>query len=162
MALKKGLKQLLRANADIAAAVGGRVFVDRKPPATDDYPLIIFKYVASEHIITEQGINATQMRRLQFDCWGNHPAEADNLATAVHNLLDGYRGVLSEGTTIKGCFPTSDVDLTDEELQKSGLAVDFNIWFTPGEWIPGTPISFPEFDLDITDEDIEGSGDDGD
>jgi Protein of unknown function (DUF3168) len=130
MALKKGLKDLLLADSTISSMVGSRVRVGRKPKDTD-HPDILITGVASAYIPTLQGVNATKMRRFQIDCWGNNPKEADDLATAVHALLDGYRGVLSEGTRVHSCLPNSDVDLDDEDGKISGVAVDFNVWFTP-------------------------------
>ena len=128
--LKKGLRDLLLADADVSAAVGNRVRVNRIPQGSD-YPTAVLKYVASEYIYTLQGTNATQMRRVQIDCWARSPKVADELAQAVHNKLDSFRGVLSEDTAIHSCLPSGDVDLLDEELQLAGVAVDFNIWFTP-------------------------------
>src|SRR6266852_6027647 len=116
MALKKGLRDLLIADSDINAAVGSRVRIDRLPQGSD-YPTLVLKYVASEYIETTQGTNATQMRRVQVDCWARTPKIADMLAQSVHNKLDSFRGVLSEGTTVLSCLPSGDVDLLDEELQ---------------------------------------------
>jgi hypothetical protein len=130
MALKKGLKDLLLANTTIAGMVGTRVRVGRKPKDTD-YPTIVITVVASEHVKTLNGVNATSLRRAQIDCWGNNPKEADDLATACHALLDGYKGVLSEGTAVQSSLPNSDVDLDDEDGKVSGVAVDFTIWYTP-------------------------------
>ncbi|MBZ5566573.1 MAG: DUF3168 domain-containing protein [Acidobacteriia bacterium] len=132
--LKKGLKALLKADTGIQALVGNRVRVGRIPQGSD-YPTVVIKFVASEFINALEGTNATQMRRVQIDCWGNTPEEVDNLAQAVHNLLDSYKGTLSEGTFVASCLPAGDVDLLDEELQLAGLAVDFNVWYTPGEFL---------------------------
>jgi hypothetical protein len=130
MALKKGIKDLLRADTTIAGMVGTRVRIGRKPKDTD-HPDILVTVVASDYIKTLNGVNATEMRRLQIDCWGNDTKQADELATAVHKLLNGYKGVLSEGTAVQSCLPNSDVDLDDEDGKVSGVAVDFNVWFTP-------------------------------
>ena len=152
MALKKGLSVLLKSDPDISAVVGTRVRVNRIPKGSD-YPNIVIRYVASEYINALNGTNATQMRRVQVDCWGNTPKEADELAQMVHNKLDGFRGVLSEASTILSCLPVGDVDLVEEETNEAHLAVDFNIWFTPGDFVVGVPADFADVDLDLTDED---------
>jgi len=151
--LKKGLKDLLIADSNIAAIVGNRVRVGRLPQDSD-FTTVVFRFVASEFATGVGGVNATQLRRVQVDCWGKTPKDADELAQAVHNLLDGYRGVLSEGTTVQASLPSGDVDLLDEDLKIAGIAVDFNIRYVPSNFVVGSDgFTFPERDLDITDED---------
>jgi len=131
--MKKGLRDLLIAAPDVNAIVGNRVRVNRLPEGTD-FPTIVIKFVASQNINTLNGTNATQQRLVQVDCWGNNPKEADTLAIAVHAVLNSFQGTLSDGTYIQGCFPSGDVDLNDEELHISGIAIDFSVWFIPGEF----------------------------
>lgn len=130
MSLKKGLKDLL----DQAHVTALPVRIGRKPKGVD-YPCAIIRAVASQYINTNQGTNATQQRLVQIDCWGNNPKDADDLAKAVHAVLNGYRGTLSEGSFIQSCLPAGDVDLDDEELKCSGIAVDFSVWFIPAEFL---------------------------
>jgi hypothetical protein len=134
VSLKKGLLDLLKADEDTAAAVSTRVRWGRVPEGTD-YPHIRVSQIASGYITTLQGVNATQMKRVQVDCWGNNPREADELAQVVHNLLDSFKGMLSEGTYVSSCLPNEDVDLYDEDGKYAGIAVDFNVWFVPGEFL---------------------------
>lgn len=124
--IKYGLKKLL----DAAEVTTLPVRIGRKPKGTD-YPVAIIRAVASQYSNTMNGTNATQHRLVQIDCWGNNPEEAVNLAKAVHALLNGYTGTLADGTFVSSCQPAGDVDLDDEELKCSGIAVDFSVWFTP-------------------------------
>lgn len=134
MSIKKGLLDLLKDDNAIATMVDTRVRWGRIPEGTS-YPHIRASQIASDYIKTLQGVNATQMRLIQFDCWGNNPKGADELAQALHSLLDGYTGTLSDGTYIAGCLPAGDVDLYDEDGKHAGVAVDFNVWFVPGEFL---------------------------
>jgi hypothetical protein len=128
--MKKGLKDLL----DSAQVTTLPVRIGRKPKGVT-YPCAIIRAVASQNINTLNGTNATQQRLIQIDCWGNNPKEADELAKAVHAVLNSFQGTLSDGAYIQGCFPAGDVDLDDEELKCSGIAVEFSVWFIPGEFL---------------------------
>jgi hypothetical protein len=150
--LKKGLKDLLLADSNTTAFLGNRVRVGRLPQGSD-FPTVVLKFDSSGYVQTLEGTNATQMRRVRFDCWGKTPRDGDELAQTIHNLLDSYRGVLSEGTSIVSCLPSADVDVFDEELKIAGVSVTLNIWYVPGEFAVGEGFIFPERDLDITDED---------
>lgn len=160
MGLKSGLRSLLLADSDILAFVGPKgVRVNRLPEGAD-FPTIVLKFVSSQFITVFQGINATQARRVQFDVWAVTPRDADKVCDAIHAVLDGYKGVLNDGTTVQGSFPVSDIDLMDEEAQLAGMAVDFNVWYVPAAFSIGTPGNdLPDVDLDITDEDTDGDGD---
>ena len=148
MAFRKGLLDLLKADDDLAAAVSTRVRWGRSPEGTS-YPHLIVTQVASNFITTLQGVNATQMARIQIDCLGNTMKEADEVKTAVHTLLDGFRGVLSEGSTILSCLPNNDVDLYDEDGKYAGIAADFNIWFVPSNFVAG--VTVPQFTEPVID-----------
>src|ERR1035441_6301639 len=88
--LKKGLQALLKNDATIAAAVGPRVRIGRIPEGTS-YPVIVLHVISPEYFISLQGVNATQAKIVQINCWAKTPKGADEVAQAVHNLLDGHR-----------------------------------------------------------------------
>lgn len=136
--LKKGLKDLLLHDEGVSALVGPRVRIGRIPEGTS-YPVICLYVISPEYSITLQGVNATQKRLVQLSCWAKTPKGADELAKAVHACLNGYRGVLSEGTQVQSCIPCGDVDSDDEQLKLSGMLVDFAVWFVPGEFFGSPP-----------------------
>src|ERR1700722_10168014 len=121
MPIKRGLKDLLIADPDIANAVGDRVKIGRALKETD-YPFYVFHGISAERVSGLQGVNACQKILLQVDCWASTPKDADILSMALHNVLDGWRGTLSEGSTVMACLPVGSVDLDDEEMKKSGTA----------------------------------------
>jgi hypothetical protein len=69
------------------------------------------------------------MKRMQIDCYGQNAVSAKTLAQAVHLALDGFRGVLSEGTLVQSCLPNQDVDEFEFDPQVYRVACDFNIRF---------------------------------
>jgi len=100
-------------------------------PEGSNLPAIVYSQVSSNYITSLSGVNALQMKRMQFDCYGANTPAAKALAQAVHNLLDGYHGVLSEGSTVQSCFPNQDVDTFEFDPLQFRVALDFDIWFVP-------------------------------
>jgi len=71
------------------------------PEDLERLPLIAFSYVGGSSGNTLDGVGGIQKLRLQIDCWGTTPVDAKNLADAVRKVLDGYQGVLSDGTWLQ-------------------------------------------------------------
>ena len=103
--LKKGLQALLKNDATIAAAVGPRVRIGRIPEGTS-YPVIVLHVISPEYFISLQGVNATQAKIVQINCWAKTPKGADELSqanqTGEADLWQGHaraaslRGLLDE------------------------------------------------------------------
>lgn len=128
--IEKGLADLLLADGAIAALVGNRVRHIVLPQGTD-YPAIVITQVASQYLTSLEGVNALQMKRFQIDCYARNQKAVRQLAQYVHNLLDGYRGLLSEGTAVQGVLPNSDAEFWFDDADKKlfRVACDFNVWF---------------------------------
>jgi Protein of unknown function (DUF3168) len=135
--LEKGLRDLLINDVNVGPMVGGtaspftpgqRVRPMLLPEGTN-FPAIVYQVVATNPLTSMDGVNALQMKRMQIDCYGQTAVAAKTLAQAVHNALDGYRGVLSEGTVVQSCLPNQDVDEFEFDPQVFRVACDFNIRF---------------------------------
>lgn len=128
--IEKGLADLLLADANIASLVSNRVRHIVLPQGTD-YPAIVITQVASQYITSLAGVNALQMRRYQFDCYARNQKTVRQLAQYVHNLMDGYRGTLIEGSTVHGVLPNTDIESWFDDADKKLFRVsgDFNVWF---------------------------------
>jgi hypothetical protein len=142
--IEKGLKNLLINDPTVASMTGGTAspFTPGnrvRPmllPEGSDLPAIVYSQVASNYVISLDGLNPLQMKRFQLDCYGANAPAAKNLAMAVHNLLDGFSGTLDEGTNVESCFPNQDVDTFEFDPMNFRVACDFDIWFIPGEYVP--------------------------
>lgn len=128
--LEKGLADLLAADATIASMASNRVRHIVLPEGTD-YPAIVITQVASQYIVSQQGVNALQMARYQVDAYTRNQKTVRQLRQAIHNVLDGYRGTLSDGTKVHSILPNSDVEFwsDDDDKRLFRVAADFNIWF---------------------------------
>lgn len=136
--IEKGLKDLLCNDPVVGPLVGGsaspftpgtRVQSFLLQPGSS-FPAIVYFVVATSPLTSMDGVNALQMKRFQIDCLSKKsPVEAKTLAQAVHALLDGFRGTLSEGTYVQSCLPNQDIDTFDYDPQTFRVMCDFNIRF---------------------------------
>lgn len=117
--IDEGIVSLLAANADVqailntgAAAVASlgngtsatqaaqnAIFQTSAPPDTRYYPCLAFKFVGGTSMPTFS-TSGMQRARLEVHCWATTPDVAKQLADAVRQALNGYQGVLSDGTPL--------------------------------------------------------------
>lgn len=63
---------------------------------SDVYPAIVYGIVTSDPQHDLQGSSGAAFTRVQFNCYGNTLDEADAVADAVEDVLDGFSGWLGE------------------------------------------------------------------
>ena len=106
--LEQGLTTLLNASTSITALIGDRlypVFVPQSPT----YPCLSYQVISGSSSYSMDG-SAETVKRIQFDAWGTTYADVKNIQQALHNLLDGFEGVLSDGTAVHGTFRGVELD----------------------------------------------------
>lgn len=107
MDIDAGITNLLATNAGVQAnlATGGAasIFDGVAPEDVSQYPLLSYQWVggASDPTFSTSGLNRG---RLQIDCWGLTKQTAVALANAVIAALDGFQGVLSDGTPVANAW----------------------------------------------------------
>lgn len=77
---------VLKADADLAEAIGGAVFGVMAPQG-QDRPYIIVRLVAENDTILLGGVGQFPEARVQVDCVADDPATADALAEQVKGVL---------------------------------------------------------------------------
>jgi hypothetical protein len=51
-----------------------------------------------------------QRLRIEFDCYATSYAAADALRSVIRTILDGYQGLLSDGTFLQNCIFIQPID----------------------------------------------------
>jgi len=101
--IDQGLVALLAANTGVAALLANgdasSIFQTVVPPDRVQYPCIGYQFVggASAETLSTSG---QQRSRVQIDCWGVTAESAKLLADAVRQALNGYQGLLTDGTLL--------------------------------------------------------------
>jgi hypothetical protein len=72
-------------------------------PTGPTYPLIEFKEIAGKANPTWD-TSGMQRDRFQFDCYGERKSDAALLRDALRKTLNGYNGLLSDGTLLQNAI----------------------------------------------------------
>lgn len=100
--IEAGLFHLLSTAPSVSALCGTRIYPDVRP--TDPtYPLIEYKEIGGRGSPTWD-TSGMQRDRFQFDCFGKTKADAAALRDALRKTLNGYNGLLSDGTILQNAI----------------------------------------------------------
>ena len=149
--LVEGLAALIPSNPAVGAVLGiprldktSGVFPNTAPDEVL-MPYIAFMQVSRSTIMSYQGVNRLQQARFRFSCYGPTYRTAKILAESLKLLLDGYTGLLADGTNLENTIPDTEVD-TSESVFKATLYathVDYTFVFVDtGSAVPG-PVPVP-------------------
>lgn len=124
MTLATELHQWLTIHPATSALVGERVYPIRLPQKAT-LPAIAYSRVSSPPTRTHSGRGTLEHPRYQLDCWAATYLEAEALAAAVIQALDGQRwGNVS--------LAENEIDDADPETGLFRRIVDVTIWHQKG------------------------------
>ena len=136
--LVEGLAAFIPSNPVIAAAlnVGTRsdgttgVFPAIAPDEAI-MPYIVMQQLTRETIMSYQGVNRLQYARFRFSCYGPSYRTAKTLAEDLKQLLDGFVGLLADGTAVENTIPGTEVDDIESAFKATLYAthVDYEFVF---------------------------------
>jgi hypothetical protein len=137
--LRPALRAYLLADATVSAAVGGsRIHPTILPQGTNGaaVPAVVWNVISEATDHHMQGASGLVMVRMQVDAYAATPDEADALARAIKDRIDGASGAWAYGSdspqdsvTVQGAFAdTARTDYQpDAKLYRSSR--DYLIWF---------------------------------
>jgi Protein of unknown function (DUF3168) len=117
-----GIFQLLSDNAALSALLapsGSRsdgtsgVFSIIGPKEVN-LPYVVFQQISLVPVISFDGVNELQEGLWQFSCYAASYKTARLVADAVANVLNGFLGVLADGTLVEGVYPEAERDSFEE------------------------------------------------
>lgn len=110
---EEGIYNLLATDPTITPLVSGRVtpVILPKSPAL---PAITFFLVVSTSVVN---LDATAVNtvRVEIDAWSKSYLEAKQIQAALHNLLDGWSGTLSDGTRVLEASSNDNPDFFEKD-----------------------------------------------
>ncbi|HKQ02637.1 MAG TPA: DUF3168 domain-containing protein [Actinomycetes bacterium] len=89
-------------------------------------PAITYKRISETEVRSQDGPSGLVRPRFQLDCWAKTYAEADAVAAAVRDRMDGLRN--DDGGNLQGVFADTSRDLYDPALRLQGRSRDFLFW----------------------------------
>jgi uncharacterized protein DUF3168 len=120
------LRDVLAADAAVAALAGSRIYDRRLPPGAE-VPAVTLRTVSRTDVRSQDGPSRLARPRVQVDSWARSGAEVDELADAVRICLDDLT-TTGEGGAIQGAFPDAARDVYDPDLKLDGWSHDFLVW----------------------------------
>lgn len=128
------LTAFLKADPTIAAAVGGRVFPNIVPQGST-FPALSYNQVSGVRLYDiNDGPTGRAMPRITINSWAERYLAVRQLADAVRQRLNGFRGVTGS-TFISRITLDNEFDTFEEEAGQSGIhrvVQDYIISFVEG------------------------------
>ena len=132
--IRVGLRAILLQDSAITALAGTRIYPTKLPQGVVD-PSIVYTRISGQGDHHMGGPSGLSRVRMQIVCWATSASSAVNLANAVKNYLDGFRGTVlwgdnspPEAIDVRGVFYESERDLYDDVLEMHGMSRDYIIW----------------------------------
>ena len=111
--IEQGITTLIVSDAGMNAVIGSGCLYPVQLPENPTYPCLSYQVVSSFSDYSTDG-SAEITKRIQFDGWGNAYADCKAIQAALHQLLDAFKGTLSEGTVVLGTFRGVEIDFFEQ------------------------------------------------
>ncbi len=112
----------LKGDANVFALVGSRIY-HVTPPLDSTYPLIVLNTISNVDRRDLVGV-AYRETRLQVTAMASSLAEAEKIALAVRDSLEGFTGPMAGALTVIGCRVVSYMPIYHEETGQTHYHVD--------------------------------------
>ncbi len=125
--IEQGITTLLTADSTLSGLIGTRlfpVFVPEDPT----YPCVSYQVVSGSSDYSVDGTYET-WKRIQFDAWGSAYADVKTIQKALHAVLDGFSGTLSDGTTVLGAFRGVELDEFEVDSRTYRALTEYSFHF---------------------------------
>jgi hypothetical protein len=137
--LEIGIAQLVLGSSAKALAVQaiiGTRFYPVTLPEDPLYPCASYQLISDVPDYLLKGQQGIEVKRIQVDTWSGGATnasylDAKNAQGALRALLEGYVGLLSDGTRIAGVFVHDAVDLFEQDARAYRTRTDYLIHFYP-------------------------------
>lgn len=129
--MEEALISLLLADTAVAAIVGRRVFVGRRPQ-TAGLPVVVIHRISGAPEYAGDGEAGIASLLFQIDCWATTYGQAKLLARAVTGLLSAFSGTID---AVEVQFITLDAErddpvsgTADNVTNPFRTSLDFQVW----------------------------------
>lgn len=113
----------LAADSTLGALVSTRIYPETAPDEAD-LPLVVYTVRAGESI---EGSAAMQTATITANCYAASDATAESVASAVHDVLDGFDGS-DASYLVRGLYLSDYSELRDPEVNLWGRLASFSGW----------------------------------
>ena len=127
--IEAGLQAKVANDPTVSGLCGTRVY-PVKLPDSPTLPAVTYQGISTNPDSTMDGPSGFVEVRLQFDCWGETYGDAKTLQDAVRLALDGYTGLLSDGTAVFNVMLDTASDLYEPDSRLYRASTDYKVQFS--------------------------------
>jgi hypothetical protein len=77
--------------------------------------------------------SGNESKRVQFDCWGKTYADCKALQVALHALLDGFQGLLPDGTDVDTISRDVEADYWESDSETFRAMSEYLVQYSSGQ-----------------------------
>lgn len=126
--IEAGLFNLVSTTPAVAAICETRIYPLILPTGSK-YPAATYQMISANPDPTLD-TSGFQRWRIQYDCFGRTYADASGLRRALITALNGYVGVLSDGTHLQNAEFHNLTDFFNDASRTYRCMVEFHLYFT--------------------------------
>ena len=126
------LRAFLIAEPTVNALIGAKIYPDNAPQGAA-LPYVTYFRASGPRVRSLKGPSGLSHPRIQLDVLAASRASAKAIASAIRNLVDGYRGAMGS-LTVQTIRVENDMDFSEDpehagEQTIYGVSLDAIIWF---------------------------------
>jgi len=125
--IEQGLYDLLSSDQALSQLVGARIYPVLIPEETT-YPAITYQGVTGSVKPSVDG-RAYSEKSIQIDAWGNTYGDIKCVQAALHRILDGYVGTLSDGTRVLSSLRINEFDAYESDARVYRSITEYQFQF---------------------------------
>ena len=127
MNIREGIRSAVLSDATVSNTVDTRAYY-KMLPQNPTYPAITFEQIGSDPLNALNEVPALSWSRIRINCWGETYSDADSLAIAVENALNGQTFSLT-GLEIGSIVADGMRDFYEPNVEAFYVTQDFRIFY---------------------------------
>ena len=127
MNIREGIRSAVLSDATVSNTIDTRAYY-KMLPQNPTYPAITFEQISGDPLNALSEVPALSWSRIRVNCWGETYSDADALAIAVENALNGQTFSLT-GLEIGSIVADGMRDFYEPNVEAFYITQDYRIFY---------------------------------
>ena len=129
--IESGLAKLLATDSRYTAVCPAAPYPVLLPVLDESgLPALTYQVISSQPDATLDGASNVTEYRIQYDAWGKTYTGVKAVQDALRQVLDGYSGLLSDGTVVFDVIRDTASDLYEPDSRLYRVTSDYRVLFS--------------------------------
>jgi len=116
--------------------VSTRIYRIKRSQQVSTLPALTYRKVSGQDELFQTGTSTLAQARIEIDCWGSTPAQAETLRDAIRDVTQRYSGTINGSLTIVLAYFENDGEAYDPPQDASDdgtyvATIDLFVWWRP-------------------------------